>query len=90
MIAHGAKHSRLQISKSHVVGKAASVDLSVVVAVRIAAGDDQVGSPEASHIRERHRLVVQQEVWDRPGHAPMIPLIGAAGKTLGVGVPRRE
>jgi hypothetical protein len=37
MIAHGAKHPGLQISKGHVVGKAASVDLSVAVTVRIAA-----------------------------------------------------
>jgi hypothetical protein len=37
MIAHGAEHPRLQISKGHIVGKAASVDLGVVVTVRIAA-----------------------------------------------------
>jgi hypothetical protein len=37
MIAHGAKHSRLQIPKGHVVRKAAGVDLGVVVAVRISA-----------------------------------------------------
>ncbi len=62
MIAHGAKHPRLQISKSQVVGKTAGVDLSIVVAARIAAVDDHAGSPEASHIRERHRLVVEQQV----------------------------
>ena len=49
MIAHGAKHPQLQISKGHVVGKAAGVDLSVVVTVRIAAVDEHAGSPEASH-----------------------------------------
>ena len=71
MIAHGAMHPGLQISKGHVVGKAAGVDLSVVVTVRIAAVDDHAGSPEASHIRERHGLVVKQQVWDRPGHSPL-------------------
>jgi hypothetical protein len=49
MIAHGAKHPGLQIAKSRIVGKAAGVDLGVVVAVRIAAGDEHAGSPEASH-----------------------------------------
>ena len=68
MIAHCAKHPGLQISKRHVVGKVAGVDLSVVVTVRIAAVDEHVGSPEASHIRERHRLVVQQEVRDGLWH----------------------
>ena len=43
MIAHGAKHPGLQISKGHVVGKAASVDLGVVVTVRIAAVDEHAG-----------------------------------------------
>jgi hypothetical protein len=69
MIAHGAKHPGSQVSKGHVVGKAASVDLSGVVTVRIAAIDEHAGSPEASHIRERHGLVVKQQVWDCPGHA---------------------
>jgi hypothetical protein len=44
MIAYGTKHSRLQVPKSHVVRKAAGVDLGVVVAVRIAAGDDDMRS----------------------------------------------
>jgi hypothetical protein len=25
----------------------------------------------ASHVRQRHRLVVEQEVWDRPWHAAL-------------------
>jgi hypothetical protein len=65
----------LQIPEGHITGKAAGVDLGVVVAVRIAATDDHMGSPEASHIRERHGLVVKQQVRDRPGHPPMIPPI---------------
>jgi len=71
MIAHGAKHPWLQIAKGHVVGKAAGVDLGVVVTARIAAIDEHAGSPEASHIRERHGLVVKQQVRDRPGHAAL-------------------
>jgi hypothetical protein len=59
MIARGAKHSRLQIPKGHVVRKAAGVDLGVVVTVRIAATDGHMSSPEASHIRERHGLIVK-------------------------------
>jgi hypothetical protein len=70
MIAQGAKHPGLQISKGHVVGKAASVDLGVVVTVRIAAVDEYVVTPLASHIRERNGLIVKQQVWDRPGHSP--------------------
>jgi hypothetical protein len=50
MIAHGAKHPRLQISKGHVVGKAASVDLSVVVTIRIAAADNDMRSPKGTHV----------------------------------------
>jgi hypothetical protein len=48
MVAHGARHPGLQISKGHLVGKAASVDLSVVVTVRIAAVDEHVLTPVAS------------------------------------------
>jgi hypothetical protein len=35
-----------------------------------AAIDEDACSPEASHIRERHGLVVKQKVQDRPGHSP--------------------
>jgi hypothetical protein len=73
VIAHGAEHSRLQIPKGHVIGKAANIDLGVVVAVRIAAVGDHVGSPEASHVGQRHWLVVQLQVLDRPGHAALAP-----------------
>ncbi len=51
MIAHGAKYAWLQISKGHVVGKAAGVDLGIVVTIRIAAADDHAGSREAPHVR---------------------------------------
>jgi hypothetical protein len=66
MTTHGAKHPGLQIAKGHVVGKAARVDLSVVVTVQIAAVDEDMRSPKGTHVRERHRLIVKQEVRDRP------------------------
>jgi hypothetical protein len=71
MVADGAEHPRLQISEGHVVRKAAGVDLSVVVAVRIAAVDEDMRSPKGTHVRKRHRLVVKQQVRDRPGHSPI-------------------
>jgi hypothetical protein len=45
MIAHGAKHPALQISKGHVVWKSADVQFGVVMTARIAAVDEHVGSP---------------------------------------------
>jgi hypothetical protein len=47
--------------------------------VRIAATDEHSVSPVAPHIPERHRLVVQEEVWDCPGH----PLSKARSNPLG-------
>jgi len=35
---------------------------------RIAATDEHPVSPKGTHVRERHRLIVKQEVQDRPGH----------------------
>ncbi len=84
MIAHGAKHPGLQISKGHVVGKAARVDLGVVVTVRIAAIDEHLRSAEAPYIRERHRLIVQQEVWDGPWHPQKLALNRRLRKPLEV------
>jgi hypothetical protein len=70
MIAHGAKHPGLQISKGHVVGEPADVQLCVVMAARIAATDEHTVSTVSSHIRERNGLIVKQQVRDRPGHPP--------------------
>jgi hypothetical protein len=84
MIAHGAKHPGLQISKGHIVGKVASVDFSIVVTVRIAAIDEHVRSAEAPHIRERHRLIVQQEVRDGPWHPQKLALNRRLRKPLEV------
>jgi hypothetical protein len=51
MIANGAEHPGLQISKGHVIGEAARIDLSVVVAVRITANDKHMVSAVAPHVR---------------------------------------
>jgi hypothetical protein len=60
------------------------VDLKnrAVVAIRVAAIDPDLAVAQAALVRERHRLVVEQQVRDRPGHAPMIPPIGIRGKPL--------
>ena len=50
MIAYGAEHPRLQFSIGHVVGKAANLDLSVVVTVRIAANDKHMFSAVTPHV----------------------------------------
>jgi hypothetical protein len=50
MIAHGAKHARLQISEGHFVRKAADIDFGIVVTVRIAANDKHMVSAEAPHV----------------------------------------
>jgi hypothetical protein len=84
MIAHGAKHSRLQIPKGHVVRKAAGVDLGVVVAARIAATDEHSVSPVAPHVRQRHRLVVKQQVRDCPRHPRIKARRRRAGNTIGL------
>jgi hypothetical protein len=69
MIANGAKHPRLQISIRHVVGKAANVQFGVVMAVWIPANDKHMFSAVASHVAERHGLVVKHQVRNCPGRA---------------------
>jgi hypothetical protein len=56
------------ISLKVVIGEAADVQFSVV---RIAATDEHSVLSVAPPIRERTGLVVQQEVWDRPGHSAL-------------------
>jgi len=84
MIADGAKHPRLKIPEGHGIRKAAGVNLSVVKTVRIAATDEHAVSSESAHIRERHRLVVEQEVRDRPGHR-LSKCERGIGNTNGIG-----
>ena len=68
MIAHGAEHPPLQLSKGHIVGESADVQFGVVITVRIAAIDGHVVTPVGSHVGQRHRLIVKHQVRDRPGH----------------------
>jgi hypothetical protein len=67
MIAHGAEHSWLQLSKGHVVGERADVQFGVVITVRIAAIDEHVVSTVSSHVGEPHGLIVKHQIRDRPG-----------------------
>jgi hypothetical protein len=54
MIALGAEHPPLQVSKGHVVGGPADVQFGVVITVRIAANDKHMFSAVTSHIGQRH------------------------------------
>jgi len=51
--------------------KAGDVQFRVVMTVRIAANHKHMFSAVASHVGERHGLVVEQKVRDRPGHAAL-------------------
>jgi len=77
VIAHGAEHA-CGVADLHRsgVGKTADVH-GVVGAIRIAANDKHMLSTVASHVAQRHGLVVKYE--DRPGHAP---LKARAGKRI--------
>jgi hypothetical protein len=59
MIANGAEHPGLQISKGHFLPEAADIHFGVVVAVRISANDKHMISAVAPHVRQRHRLGVK-------------------------------
>jgi hypothetical protein len=68
MIADRADHARLQVVESDVIGKAADVQLCVVMTARIAATDERPVSTATSQVGQRHGLVVEQKVRDCPGH----------------------
>jgi hypothetical protein len=70
MIAHGAEHPPLQLSKSHVVGEPADVQFGVVITIRIAGIDEHVATPVGSHVGQRHGLIVKHQVRGRPRHSP--------------------
>ena len=71
---------RLQISIGHVVGKPANIQFRVMMTAWIAAADEYVAAPVASHIRERNGLIVKHQVRDGPGHAALKR--GLSGNTL--------
>jgi len=68
VIADRADHTRLKLSEGDFVRQVADVQLGIVMAAGIRAVNEGPRISEAAHIRERHRLVVQQKVRDRPGH----------------------
>jgi hypothetical protein len=70
MIAHGAEHPRLQISKRHVVGEPVDLQFGGVMTARIAAIDEHMFSTEAPHVGQPHGLIVEHKVRDCPGHGP--------------------
>lgn len=69
MIAHRAKHAWLQVAEGHIIRKTADIQFGIAMTVRIAANDKHMVSAVASHVGQRHGLIVKQQVRDRPGHA---------------------
>ena len=70
MIAHGAEQARLLIVVSHVIRKTTDVQFGIVKTVWITAIDEHMGSTETPHVAQRHRLVLEHKVRDRPRHPP--------------------
>ena len=68
MITHCADHACLQVVEDHVIRKTADVQFGVMMTARIAATDEHPASTLASHVDQRHGLVVEQKVRDRPRH----------------------
>jgi hypothetical protein len=60
MIADLTNHARLHVVESDVIGEAADVQFGVAMTVRIAATDEHSVSTVASHVGQRHWLVVEQ------------------------------
>jgi len=54
-----------------VIWKTTDVQFGVVITVRIPAIDEHVVSTKTPHVGQRHRLVVERKVWDRPRHTLM-------------------
>jgi len=70
MITYCAEHAWLQVVESHVIRKATDVQFGIVIAVGIAALDEHIVSTETPHVAQRHGLVLEHKVRDRPGHPP--------------------
>jgi hypothetical protein len=58
----------MQVVESDVIEEAGDIQLRAVMTDRIAAGDEHPVSTVASHVGERHWLIVKQQVRDRPRH----------------------
>ena len=74
VIADRAQHSRHQFVERGLVRKVLDIEDRAVAAIRVAAIDPHPLVPEAALVRERHRLVVEHEVFDRPRHTPIPPI----------------
>jgi hypothetical protein len=70
MITPCADHAWLQVVEDHVIRKTADVQFGVMMTARIAATDEQPASTVTSPVGQRHGLLVEQKVRDRPGHRP--------------------
>jgi hypothetical protein len=82
--AERAKHSRHKVVVRGLVRQVVDLEDCAVPAIRVAAVDPELAVAQAALVRARHRLVVEQQVRDRPGHAPMIPPSGPGRKPLDV------
>jgi len=70
VIADRAQHSKHQLIERGLVWHMGYVEDRAVTAIRVAAIDPDLLVTEAALVRERHRLVVEHEVFDRPRHTP--------------------
>jgi hypothetical protein len=68
VIADRAQHARHQLVERGLVGEAVGVENRAVAAIRVAAVDPDLAVAKAALVREQHRLVMEHEVFDRPGH----------------------
>ena len=64
------QHSRHQFIERSLVRQVLDIEDRAVAAIRVAAIDPDLLVTEAALVRERHRLVVEHEVFDRPRHTP--------------------
>ncbi len=81
VIADTAQHARLQIVVSDLVGQTAQVQHRCVGNPGLSNTPDLAES-EVALVRQRHPLVMEREVFDRPRTSPMIPPIVGVVKPL--------
>ena len=72
MIANRAGHAGLQVVEGDVIGQVTRVKDGVVMAARVRAVDEDFRVSEGPLVGQRQRLIVWQEVRDRPRHAENI------------------
>jgi Protein of unknown function (DUF3606) len=84
LIADPAHHARLEVIEGDLVRQVACVEDGVVMTARVAAIDEQLRVSERPLLDERQRLVVQQQVGDRPRHTANIGAPANVCKPLGL------